>query len=95
MKSIRAAKQDKAPNQTMTKINNIIHTYEDRKISQFTTAVNSINSMTTGKAKSKEKGVKQYEKTVAKCEDKARITERMKATAKKARKGKEVEEVVR
>ena len=51
--------------------------------------------MTTGKAKSKEKGVKQYEKTVVKCEDKVRITERMKATAKKARKGKKVEEVVR
>ena len=83
------------PNQTMTKINNVINLYEDRKISQFTTAVNLINGLTMGNAKAKEKGVKQYEKAVAKYEDKAPITERMKATVKKARKGKEVKEVVR
>ena len=40
LKNIRDAKQGKVPNQTMTKINNIIGLYEDRKISQFTTAVN-------------------------------------------------------
>ena len=51
--------------------------------------------MTIGNAKAKEKGIKQYEKAVAKYEDKAPITERMKATVKKARKGKEVKEVVR
>ena len=79
----------------MTKINNVINLYEDRKISQFTTAVNLINGMTIGHAKAKEKGMKQYEKAVAKYEDKAPITERMKATVKKARKGKEVKEVVR
>ena len=59
----------------MTKINNVINLYEDRKISQFTTAVNLINGMTIGNAKAKEKGIKQYEKTVAKYEDKAPITE--------------------
>ena len=48
-----------------------------------------------GNAKAKEKGTKQYEKAVAKSEDKAPITERMKATVKKARKGKDVKEVVR
>ena len=79
----------------MTKINNVINLYEDRKISQFTTAVNLINGLTMGNAKAKEKGIKQYEKAVAKYEDKAPITERMKATVKKARKGKEVKEVVR
>ena len=83
------------PNQTMTKINNIIGLYEDRKISQFTTAVNLINGLTMGNAKAKEKGIKQYEKAVAKYEDKAPITERMKATVKKARKGKAVKEVLR
>ena len=51
--------------------------------------------MTIGHAKAKEKGMKQYEKAVAKYEDKAPITERMKATVKKARKGKEVKEIVR
>ena len=79
----------------MTKINNVINLYEDRKISQFTTAVNLINGLTMGNAKAKGKGIKQYEKAVAKYEDKAPITERMKATVKKARKGKEVKEVVR
>ena len=79
----------------MTKINNIIGLYEDRKISQFTTAVNLINGLTMGNAKAKEKGIKQYEKAVAKYEDKAPIAERMKATVKKARKGKEVQEVLR
>ena len=95
LKNIRDAKQGKVPNQTMTKINNVINLYEDRKISQFTTAVNLINGLTMGNAKAKEKGIKQYEKAVAKYEDKAPITERMKATVKKARKGKEVKEVVR
>ena len=79
----------------MTKINNVINLYEDRKISQFTTAVNLINGMTIGNAKSREKGNKAYQRAVAKYEDKAPITERMKATVKKARKGKEVKEVVR
>ena len=79
----------------MTKINHVINLYEDRKISQFTTAVNLINGMTIGNAKAKEKGIKQYEMAVAKYEDKAPITERMRATVKKARKGKEVKEVVR
>ena len=95
LKNIRDAKQGKVPNQTMTKINNVINLYEDRKISQFTTAVHLINGLTMGNAKTKEKGIKQYEKAVAKYEDKAPITERMKATVKKARKGKEVKEVVR
>ena len=53
------------PNQTMTKINNVIDLYEDRKISQFMTAVNLINGSTTGNGKSREKG-----KAVAKYEDK-------------------------
>ena len=95
LKSIRDAKQGKVPNQTMTKINNVINLYKDRKISQFTTAVNLINGLTVGNAKAKEKGIKQYEKAVAKYGDKAPITERTKATVKKARKGKEVKEVLR
>ena len=32
LKNIRDAKQGKVPNQTMTKINNVINLYEDRKI---------------------------------------------------------------
>ena len=40
LKNIRDAKQGKVPNQTLTKINNVINLYEDRKISQFTAAIN-------------------------------------------------------
>ena len=50
------------------KINNIINFYEDRKISQFTAAINLINGLMMGNAKAKEKGIKQYEKAVAKYE---------------------------
>ena len=85
LKSIRDAKRGKVPNQTMTKINNVIDLYEDRKISQFTTAVNLINGLTTGNAKSKEKGNKAYQKAVEKYEDKAPITQRMRNTPAKAR----------
>ena len=85
LKSIRDAKRGKVPNQTMTKINNVIDLYEDRKISQFTTAINLINGLTTGNAKSKEKGNKAYQKAVEKYEDKAPITERMRNTPAKAR----------
>ena len=88
LKSIRDAKRGKVPNQTMTKINNVIDLYEDRKISQFTTAVNLINGLTTGNAKSKEKGNKAYQKAVEKYEDKAPITERMRNTPAKARQAK-------
>ena len=95
LKRVRDAKQGKVSNQTLAKIKKVIELYEDRKTSQFTTAVNLINNMTTGTAKSKEKGMKAYEKAVAKYEDKAPITERMKATVKKARKGKEVKEVLK
>ena len=45
--------------------------------------------------KQRAKGTKQYEKAVAKYEDKAPRTERMNATVKIARKGKEVKGVVR
>ena len=55
---------------------------------QFTTAVNLINGLTTGNAKSKEKGNKAYQKAVEKYEDKAPITERMRNTPAKARQAK-------
>ena len=95
LKSIRDAKRGKVPNQTMTKINNVIDLYEDRKISQFTTAVNLINGLTTGNAKSKEKGNKAYQKAVEKYEDKAPITERMRNTPAKARQAKKEKEAER
>ena len=79
LKSMRDAKRGRVPNQTMIKINNVIDLYEDRKISQFMTAVNLINGSTTGNGKSREKG-----KAGAKYEDKAQITKRMRNTPAKA-----------
>ena len=95
LKSIRDAKRGRVSNQTMTKINNVIDLYEDRKISQFTTAVNLINGLTTGNAKAKEKGNKAYQKAVEKYEDKAPITERMRNTPAKAREAKKEKAVER
>ena len=83
------------PNQTMTRINNVINLYEDRKISQFTTAVNLINGMSIGNAKAREKGVKAHQKAVAKYEDKSPITERMRNTPAKAREVKKEKEAER
>ena len=87
--------QGKVSSHVMTRLTNIVELYRDRKISVVSTAEQLIDGMTRGSAKSKEKGMKQYEKAVAKYEDIAPITERMKATVKKARKGKEVKEIVR
>ena len=63
----------------------MVDLYEDRKISQFTTALNLINGMTMGSEKSKQKGLKQYEKSVAKHETAEPITKRMRDTPAKAR----------
>ena len=95
LKSIRDAKRGRVPNQTMTKINNVIDLYEDRKISQFTTAVNLINGLTTGNAKAKEKGNKAYQKAVEKYGGATPITERMRNTPTKAREAKKEKAVER
>ena len=95
LKSITDAKRGRVPNQTMTKINNVIDLYEDRKISQVTTAVNLINGLTTGNAKAKEKGNKAYQKAVEKYEGATPITERMRNTPAKAREAKQEKAVER
>ena len=95
LQSLRDARRGKVSNQTLTKINNVVDLYEDRKISQFTTALNLINGMTMGSEKSKQKGLKQYEKAVAKYETAEPITERMKNTPAKAREVKKEKEAER
>ena len=95
LQSLRDAQRGKVSNQTLTKINNVVDLYEDRKISQFTTALNLINGMTMGSEKSKQKGLKQYEKAVAKYETAEPITERMKNTPAKAREVKKEKEAER
>ena len=67
--------------------------YEDRKITQLTTAENRINGIATNNQKQRTKGLKQYEKAIEKYQEQQPITERMKATAEKARQGKVVKRV--
>ena len=47
LRTILRANQNRVSNATNTKIKNIIELYEDRKISQFTTALNTITRLTT------------------------------------------------
>ena len=74
-------------------MNNIISLYEDRRITQLTTAESLINGIATNNEKQRTKGLKQYEKAVEKYENTEPITERMRETAEKAREGKVVKKV--
>ena len=93
LNSIRDRNRNKVPTSTLQKINNIISLYEDRKITQLTTAENLIKGIATNNEKQKAKGLKQYDKAVEKYEDKEPIAERMRATAGKAREAKKVKNV--
>ena len=88
LNSIRDRNRNRVPTSTLQKINNIISLYEDRKITQLTTAENLIKGIATNNEKQKAKGLKQYDKAVEKYEDKEPIAERMRATAGKAREAK-------
>ena len=93
LNSIRDRNRNRVPTSTLQKINNIISLYEDRKITQLTTAENLIKGIATNNEKQKAKGLKQYEKAVEKYEAQEPITERMRATAEKAREGKVIKKV--
>ena len=93
LNSIRDRNRNRVPTSTLQKINNIISLYEDRKITQLTTAENLIKGIATNNEKQNAKGMKQYEKAVEKYEAQEPITERMRATAEKAREGKTIKKV--
>ena len=93
LNSIRDRNRNRVPTSTLQKINNIISLYEDRKITQLTTAEKLIKGIATNNEKQKAKGLKQYDKAVEKYEDKEPIAERMRATAGKAREAKKVKNV--
>ena len=93
LNSIRDRNRNRVPTSILQKINNIISLYEDRKITQLTTAENLIKGIATNNEKQKAKGLKQYDKAVEKYEDKEPIAERMRATAGKAREAKKVKNV--
>ena len=94
LNSIRDRNRNRVPTSTLQKINNnIISLYEDRKITQLTTAENLIKGIATNNEKQKAKGMKQYEKAVEKYESATPITERMAKTAEKAREGTTIKKV--
>ena len=93
MNSIRDRNRNRVPTSTLQKINNIISLYEDRKITQLTTAENLIKGIATNNEKQRAKGMKQYEKAVEKYEAQEPITERMAKTAEKAREAKTIKKV--
>ena len=93
LNSIRDRNRNRVPTSTLQKINNIISLYEDRKITQLTTAENLIKGIATNNEKQRAKGLKEYEKRIAKSEAQEPITERMRATAEKAREGKVIKKV--
>ena len=73
LRSMRDRKRRRVNATTLEKINNVIELYEDRKISQTATAENLLNGLVEGK----EKGMKAYEKAVAKYQDPEPIGERI------------------
>ena len=93
LNSIRDRNRNRVPTSTLQKINNIISLYEDRKITQLTTAENLIKGIATNNEKQKAKGMKEYEKRIEQYEAQEPITERMRATAEKAREGKTIKKV--
>ena len=90
LRALRDRHTGRVPTSIQQKINNVVDLYEDRRISQLTTAENLINGIATNNQKQRTKGLKQYEKAIEKYESATPITERMKATAEKAREGKVV-----
>ena len=87
LKNKRDRLRRKINTQTLQKINTLIDLYETRKISQFDTANNLINAITTTDEKERRKGLKKYEKAVEKYENIAAINQRMEQTVQKANEG--------
>ena len=93
LNSIRDRNRNRVPTSILQKINQIISLYEERRITQLTTAENLIKGIATNNENQRAKGLKEYEKRIEKYEDKEPIAERMRATAGKAREAKKVKNV--
>ena len=93
LNSIRDRNRNRVPTSILQKINQIISLYEERRITQLTTAENLIKGIATNNEKQRAKGLKEYEKRIEKYEAQEPITERMRATAEKAREGKTIKKV--
>ena len=79
----------KVSNDIQAKINNVVDLYEYRKITQIATANNLIDGL-TAKGKQREKGMKAYEKAIAKHQDKERVSEKQTKALEKARETKTI-----
>ena len=75
----------KVPNDIQAKINNVVDLYEDRKIAIYNTAYNLIDGLMAKTVKEREKGVKAYNKAVAKYQDKAPVSDKQQEALKRAR----------
>ena len=93
LNSLRDRNRNRVPASILQKINQIISLYEERLITQLTTAENLIKGIATNNEKQRTKGLKQYEKSIEQFEAQEPITERMRATAEKARQGKTIKKV--
>ena len=93
LNSLRDRNRNRVPTSILQKINRIVDLYEDRKITQLTTAENLIKGIATNNEKQKAKGMQQYEKKIETYESATPAGERMAKTAEKAREGKVIKKV--
>ena len=93
LNSIRDRNRNRVPTSILQKINQIISLYEERRITQLTTAENLIKGIATNNEKQRAKGLKEYEKKIETYESATPAGERMAKTAEKAREGKVVKKV--
>ena len=75
----------KVPNDIQAKINNVVDLFEDRKIVIYNTAYNLIDGLMAKTVKEREKGVKAYNKAVAKYQVKEPVSDKQQEALKKAR----------
>ena len=70
LRSVRDRNVGRVSASIQQKINKVVDLYEDRKISQFSTAERLIKNIATTNEKQRTKGLKEYEKAVEKYEEK-------------------------
>ena len=90
LRSVRDRNVGRVSASIQQKINKVVDLYEDRKISQFSTAERLIKNIATTNEKQRTKGLKEYEKAVEKYEEKKPVSEKQQQALQKARKAKKV-----
>ena len=90
LRSVRDRNVGRVSASIQQKINKVVDLYEDRKISQFSTAERLIKNIATTNEKQRTKGLKEYEKAVDKYEEKEPVSEKQQQALQKAREAKKV-----